>query len=123
MGKQGLIFGVLIMFSPVLSGCWFLAGGAAGYEVSADSVRGHFDTTFEHAYQVSRKVIRSLDNTTMEDEKGGWLKANIEDHNVAVHIEKLTARTVRVTVSARKYALPKAQFARNILDKISDRLK
>lgn len=123
MRKRSVIFCILIFLTPLSSGCWFFVGGATGYEVSSDSVRGHFDTSLDNAYQVSLKVMRSKGNTTMEDKKGGWIKAEIEGYNVAAHIEKLTPKTVRITISARKYALPKAQFARDILDKISEKLK
>ncbi len=123
MFKQVFVFCMLIMISPLLSGCWFLAGGVAGYEVSADNVKGHFDTSFEEAYQVSLRLMQSLGKTNLEDEKGGWIKADIDNHIVALHIEKLTERTVQITVSARKYTIPKPQFARNILDKISSRLR
>lgn len=123
MSKQVLMFCVLIMVSPLLSGCWFIAGGVAGYEVTQDSVQGHFDTSFERAYQAGLKVIQSLGKTNLEDEKDGWIKADINKYVVALHIEKLTERTVQITVSARKYTLPKPQFARSILDKISSRLR
>lgn len=123
MFKQVFVFCMLIMISPLLSGCWFIAGGVAGYEVTQDSVQGHFDTSFEEAYQVSLKVMQSLGKTNVQDEKGGWIKTDIDNHVVALHIEKLTERTVQITVSARKYTLPKPQFARNILDKISSRLR
>lgn len=123
MVKRLVVFCIMLSTLPLLSGCWFLVGGAVGYEVSPDSVRGHFDTSFIRAYSVSLDVMRKHGKTTIEDEKKGWIKADFDNYNAAVHIEQLTERTVQITISARKYALPKPQFARDILSKISRRLK
>ena len=109
---------------PFLSGCLaLLIGGAAGYEVSPDSVRAQFDAQYSKAYEVSLSTIRSMGKTDMEDEKGGWVKATIDKNDVAVHVEQLTERATQVTVSARRYALPRVQFARDIMSRISKKLK
>ncbi|MDD5044171.1 MAG: hypothetical protein PHU91_02955 [Candidatus Omnitrophica bacterium] len=116
---------LLMLGLPMVnSGCfWLLAGGAAGYGVSPDSVQASFDTSASHAYHQSLVVMRKLGKTTMEDEKGGWVKADFDNYNVAVHIEQKTANSVQVTVSARKYATPRPQKARDVLDMISARLR
>ena len=108
---------------PLICGCWFILGGAAGYEMTSDSARGHYDTSFPRAYKASVHVMLSQGNITMQEEKSGWVKADIDNHNVAVHVEQLTERTAQITVSARKYTLPKPQFARDILSKISKELR
>ena len=130
MIKRAGIFKVAIFFSlilaaPLLSGCFaLLAGGAIGYEVSADSVKADFDTSYDRAYNVSLDVAKVMIGTVdMSDKTGGWIKSESEGNNVAIHIVKLTEKTVEVTVSARKYATPRVQFARNILAKISKKLK
>jgi len=124
------IFKVAILFSliltvPLLSGCLaLLAGGAIGYEVSADSVKADFDTSYDRAYNVSLDVAKDMIGTIdTSDKAAGWIKSESENNNVAIHIVKLTEETVQVTVSARKYATPRVQFARNILANISKKLK
>ena len=114
---------IILSILPLLCGCWFLLGGAAGYEMTSDSARGHYDTSSTRAYKASQHVMQTRGNITMQDEKSGWIKADIGNYNVAVHIEQLTERTVQTTVSARKYTLPKPQFAREILSKISKELR
>jgi len=130
MTKRTGIFGAVMLFSliltaPLLSGCGaLLVGGAIGYTVSADSVKADFDTSYEKAYNASLDVIKAMvGSIDMSDKATGWIKSESEGNNVAVHIVKLTEETVQVTVSARKYATPRAQFARNILAKISKKLE
>jgi len=114
---------IILSILPMLCGCWFILGGAAGYEMTSDSAIGHYDTSFTRAYKASLHVIQAQGNITMQDESGGWIKADIDNNNVAVHIEQLTEKTAKITVSARKYTLPKPQFAREILSKISRGLR
>ncbi len=121
----GVILFALILTVPLLSGCFaLLAGGAIGYAVSADSVKADFDTSYDRAYDVSLDVAKTMVGTIdMSDKTTGWIKSESEGNNVAIHIVKLTEETVQVTVSARKYATPRVQFARNILASISKKLK
>lgn len=114
-----------ILAMPLLSGCIaLLAGGAIGFEVSADSVKAQFYTSYERAYKVSLDVANDMVGTvSMADEPTGWIKADSEGNNVAIHIVKQTDRTVQVTVSARKYGTPRVQFARDVLAKIARKLR
>ena len=127
MARKLFMFCVLLMLCPFLAGCWFLVGAAAGgataMGVSPDSTVSHFDTSFDRAYSVSLSVIRSMGKTSMEDQKGGWIKAEAQNHLVAVHVEELTEKTVKVTVSARKSGVPKVKFAREIMERIANRLR
>lgn len=125
--KTGIVAIVvaLILAVPLLSGCFaLLAGGAIGYTVSADSVKAEFDSSYEKAYNASLDVAKAMVGTIdMSDETTGWIKSESEDNNVAIHIVKQTDNTVEITVSARKYATPRVQFAKDILAKISKKLK
>jgi len=115
----------LIVALPLSSGCLaLLAGGAIGYEVSPDSVKADFDTSFDRAYNVSLDVAKAMIGTIdMADNVGGWIKVKSDGNDIAIHIVKLTDATVQVTVSARKNSAPRVQFARNILAKISRKLR
>lgn len=115
----------LILTVHFLSGCLALvAGGAIGYTVSADSVKAEFVTSYEKAYKASLDTAKAMVGTIdMADETTGWIKSESEDNNVAIHIVKQTDKTVEITVSARKYATPRVQFAKDILAKISKKLK
>jgi hypothetical protein len=124
MFRRIIALGILIAGIPFLSGCFgLIIGAAVGYEVSPDSVRVQFDTSYARAYQASLATLRSMGKTDMEDEKGGWVKAVIDKDDVAVHVEQLTEKTTQVTVSSRRYALPRVQVARDILNRISKKIR
>ena len=125
MIKKMRIVGALILAIPLLSGCAALVVGAAiGYEVSPDSVKGQFESSYGKAYKGSLNVAKSMvGSIDMADEAAGWIKSESEGNNVAIHIVKQTDKTVEITVSARKYTAPRVQFAKDILSKISKKLK
>jgi hypothetical protein len=128
MHKKNIIFVCLSIIFLTLNnaGCLpLIIGGAAagGYEVSPDSVSTHFNTSFSRAYSETLTVLRSYGKTTMEDAKGGWVKVEFENYKVAAHIEQLTSSTIKITISCRRYTTPRVQKAKEILDKISLRLK
>ena len=117
-------FVLLIFAVPLLSGCFaLLAGSAIGYELSADSVKADFDCSYKKAYKVSLDVVKAMvSKTDIADETSGWIKFSSENNNVAIHIVKQTDKTVEIMISARKYATPRVQFAKDILIKISKKI-
>ena len=129
MIKRTGIFNAAVLFTlllaaPLFSGCAaLLVGGAIGYEVSPDSVKADFDTSYDNAFNISFDVAKSIGSIETSEKPTGWIKFLTDKNNVAIHIVKLTEETVQVTVSARKYATPRVQFARNILAKIGNKIK
>ena len=116
--------GLLVATVPMLSSCAaLLIGGVAGYEVSADSVKADLDVSYDRAYDAALESIRAMGGESIDKKDEGWVKSNVNNYTVAVHIVKLTEKTTRVTVSARKFTLPKSQYARDILAKILVRVK
>ncbi|MBF0572071.1 MAG: hypothetical protein HQL12_09425 [Candidatus Omnitrophica bacterium] len=67
-----------ILAMPLLSGCIaLLAGGAIGFEVSADSVKAQFYNSYERVYRVSLDVANDMvGSVSMADEATGWIKAD-----------------------------------------------
>ena len=124
MKHKAFIFSLLVLTVPLFSSCTaLLIGGAIGYEISSDSVKADVDTSYDRAYDASLETIRAMGGLSIDKKTEGWVKSDLNNYNVAVHLEKLTEKTVRITISARKYALPKPQYARDVLVKILNRLK
>ena len=124
MKRRVWILSLMIVAVPLLSSCAaLLIGGVAGYEVSADSVKANVDTSYDRAYDASLEAIRQMGGLSVDKKDEGWIKSDKDNYAVAVHIEKVNEKTVKITVSARKLTLPKPQYARDVLVKILQRVK
>jgi hypothetical protein len=118
------ILSLLVLSVPLFSSCTtLLIGGAAGYEASADSVKADVDVSYDRAYDASLETIRSMGGLSIDKKTEGWVKSDVNKYDVAVHIEKVTEKTIRITVSARQDFLPKSQYARDVLAGILRRVK
>ncbi len=124
MRHKIFILCLLVFAVPLFSSCAaILIGGAVGYEVSADSVKANVDSSYDKTYDASFETLRAIGGLSVDKKEEGWVKSEMNNYDVAVHIEKLTEKTARITVSARKYALPKPQYARDVLAKILKRVR
>lgn len=102
------------MFSPV---------GAALLFAGKDSAQASFENGYDKVYKSAMEVMSSEGKIEEEGKNSGIIKGKINNTNVTVKIEKTSEKTVRITVSARKYLLARPQDARGFLYKISQKLK
>jgi hypothetical protein len=124
MKHKVFILSLLVLTVPLFSSCAaLLIGGVAGYEVSADSVKADVDVSYNRAYDGSLETIRAMGGLSTDMKEEGWVKSDKDGYNVAVHVTKVTEKVTRITVSARKMAMPKPQYARDVLVKILKRVK
>ena len=125
VAQKVAVFSALCMATFFLSGCLaFLLGGAAVYEASPDSAKTVFDASYDRSYNASFEVAKTMVGIFDTDDKAsGWIKLTSDNNNIAIHVVKLTEKATQVTVSARKYSAPKAGLARDILAKISKKLR
>ena len=124
MWRKFFVLSLMVSAIGLFSGCAaILIGGVAGYEVSADSVKADVDTSYSRAYDASLEALREMGGLSIDKKDEGWVKSDKDNYNVAVHIVKITDKTMRITVSARKLALPKPQYARDVLVRILKRVK
>lgn len=124
MWRKLLILSVTVAAVGAFSGCAaILIGGVAGYEVSADSVKANVETSYNRAYDGSLETVRAMGGLSIDKKDEGWVKSDKDGYMVAVHVEEIDGKTMRITVSARKLTLPKPQYARDVLVKILKRIK
>lgn len=102
------------MFSPV---------GAAMVLAGKDSAQESFEKSFGQAYKASLEIMSKNAKIQLEDRSAGIIKGEVDKVNVTVKIAEINGKTVRVTVTARKYMLPKPKAASAILYQISQKLK
>jgi hypothetical protein len=116
-----------LLFSHLaLSGCApLIIGGAlgvvGGYAISRDTVVGAADKDYELLWDASLETANSLGIVKKQDRQRGTLQFNIGSSNlVIVSLEKMTAKSTRLKVSARKHRFPDLKTAEAVFIRIMD---
>lgn len=115
--KNAQIYGV-----AMLTGVAALPVAVTATLIGKDSVRQIVDAGFEHVYRISLKVVKRMGKITKDDALNGVIKANINGVMVALRLEKKVDGKTGLTISARKYLLPKLDIAGGVLYQILDKL-
>lgn len=102
------------LFSPV---------GAALVLAGKDSAQAEFERGYSQVYKISLEVMKEDGIVQSEDKSAGLIKGEADKVNVTVKVVQINDKSTRVTVTARKYLLPKPKTASSILYQISRRLK
>lgn len=121
--KKTAIKGAGIYGAAAVLGVGFLPVGVAGALIGKDSSQIDFDVDYDKVFNTSAKVMREMGKSGQEDKTTGIVKGKVSGCNVTIKIVKKTDKTVQVTVSARKYLIPKPQIAGGVLHQISEELK
>jgi len=104
---------------PLLVG----AGAVTGYVLSSDSAIGSVKTEYRTLWDVCLNKLHSLEAEIVQsDESQGLIKARISEHDVTVKIKNVSSDIQRLKVAARKFLLPKPQFAQKIFFSIVEGL-
>jgi len=120
--KTAGIQGAEIYGIAMLAGVAAFPVGAVVTFIGKDSVREIIDVSFEHAYEISLKVMARMGRITKDDAPNGVIKANINGAMVALILRKGQDDKTEITISARKYMLPKLDIAGGVLYQIVDKL-
>ena len=115
--KDAEIYGV-----AAVAGVAVLPVAIAATFIGQDSVKQDIDATFDHAYQVSLNVVKSMGTIRENDASKGVIKADIHGAMVALRLTKGIANKTEITISARKYMFPQPETAGGVLYQIDDKL-
>jgi len=100
---------------PVLVG----TGVVAGYTLSNDSAIGEVKCDYRTLWDVSMDKLQNLKPKILtSNESKGLIKATVSDNDVTIKIDTINSSMQKLKISARKYLLPKPQFAQKIFVKI-----
>lgn len=100
---------------PILVG----TGVVAGYTLSNDSAIGEVKCDYRTLWDVSTDKLQNLKAEILtSNESKGLIKAKVTDNDVTIKIDTINPSMQRLKISARKYLLPKPQFAQKIFVKI-----
>lgn len=121
-----ILAGFLFCF-PIFSSCaLFLVGGgiAGGIAISEDTIEGNVDKSLDPVWNAAREVIMSEGFIRIEDKPHGIIEAEVRKSQVNLDIRKITEKTVRIQVKARKgYKLiPDLDLANDLYNKINAKL-
>jgi len=95
-----------------------------GYAISRDTVVGETDKDYEMLWDAALEVSNSMGIVKKQNRQKGTLQFNIGTTNVVViSLEKLTAQSSRVKVSARKHHFPDLKTAEKVFIRIMDTAK
>ena len=117
------IKGAAIYSAATLLGVGFLPAGVAGVLIGKDSSQLNFNADFQRVFDVSLGVIKNMGTLTQQDAASGVLKGKVDGCNTAIKIKQNQDGSTQVTVSARKYLLPKPEIAGGVLHEISGKLE
>jgi hypothetical protein len=120
--KAAGIQGAKIYGVAILSGVAVLPVAVAATFMGNDSVRQIIDAGFEHVYEISLEVVKRMGTITKDDISKGAIKANINGAMVALILRKGQGNKTEITISSRKYMLPKLDIAGGVLYQIVDKL-
>jgi hypothetical protein len=110
-----------------LTGCIYLVvggiGAVGGYIVSPDTVEGITENDTTSVWDSAMEVVSFMGTITEEHEDGGMILAKINKASVTINILALNQATVKITVKARKFYLPKISVAQDVFLKIMNQLE
>ncbi len=115
--------GAAVYGVAALAGVAILPVGVASILIGKDSAQAEFQATADRAFQVSVATMKEMGAVSRQDAGAGVIGGKVQGCDVAVKISALKEKTVRITVSARKYMLPRPQIAGGVLYEISGKLK
>jgi hypothetical protein len=93
----------------------------AGYSLSNDAASGNVKEEYRILWDLCVDQLESMDaEITSLNESKGFIKAKVADTSITLRIDTLNPQMQRLKISARKYFLPKPQFAQKIFFKIAE---
>ena len=120
--KEAGIQGAKIYGAALLTGGAILPVAAVFTLAGKDNVEQSVKGSFEHVYAISKKVMERMGTITEQDTANGEIKATINGANVTLHLQKQKDGKIGITISARKFMLPKPDIAGGVLYQIVEKL-
>ncbi|MEW6100818.1 MAG: hypothetical protein AB1481_00790 [Candidatus Omnitrophota bacterium] len=117
------IKGATIYGLSALAGVGMLPAVAVISLTGQDSVQAQLNFAFDRVYAKALDVLKKSGSIKSEDKAGGIIKAVVDSADVAVKLNKVSPRATEITVSARRYLVPKREIASGIVYKITEELR
>jgi hypothetical protein len=109
-----------------MSGCIYLVvggvGAVGGYIVSPDTVEGLTEHDRLAVWDAAMEVVSIMGIIEEDDKDAATINAKVNGADVTIMITPVGQSTVKLSVKARKYYLPKISLAQDIFVKIMNYL-
>ncbi len=88
--------------------------------ISADTVQSYVDRNFDSLWKISVSVLEKMGSISEKNKHAGLIKAVVEKSNITIKLEKVTRKTTRLKISARKTykLLPNINLATKVNNRI-----
>ena len=120
---------VVLVFCLAMSlqGCAALligtAGVVGGMATSEDTVQSDVDAKYEQVWNITLNEIEKMGGAiNVQERSRGLIEAKVRGAQVAVAIDSVTDRTIRIKVKSRKNYLPNIKLAHELSARILKKL-
>jgi len=121
--KAAGIQGAKVYGVSMLAGVAVLPVAVALTFVGKDYAQEKVEANFDKTYDVSLKVLKRIGKVNSENRVNGVLSAEASGADIALNLKKVSGGLTEITISARKFLLPKPEIAAGIIYQISEELK
>jgi hypothetical protein len=121
--KAAGIKGAAIYGVSMLAGVAVLPVAVVATFAAKDSVQKDFNQPLTKVFDVSAAVLKKIGKVGKEDKAAGVISADVNGTGVVVKLKQVSSKTTQITISARKFMLPKPETANGVLYQISQSIK
>ncbi len=121
--KDTTIKGAAIYGVAAVAGAAFLPAGVAVALTGRNSTEKDFNADYDKVFDTALLAVKEIGEIASKDRSGGMIRANVSGSNVTVRIMRNDDGTSKLTVSARKFLIPKPEISQKVLGDISEKLK
>lgn len=117
--KAAGIHGAAIYGAAMLTGVGVLPVAIAAVFTAKGSIQQVFDLSFEQLFSRAITVAQKMGSVTKRDSASGLIHANVRSAQVLIKLKKLSEKKTELTITARRYMLPKPEVAGGVLYEIA----
>jgi len=121
--KAAGVEGAKVYGVSALAGVAALPVMAAFTFTGKDYAQETFNVTMERAYDAGLQAVKTAGKVRQENRASGVISAEVHGARVALKLKKLSEKSTQVTISARRFGLPRPETASGVMYRLSEQLK
>lgn len=116
--KSAAVYGAAAFF-----GVGLIPVGVATVLLGNDVADSNYGKNFDQVYRAAVEILTQSGTNVAESKDKGAIKATVDGCGVTIRIDEGFPGRTKVSVSARKFLIPRPDVAKGILYKLSEKLK